>query len=160
MPLISRYLTDLIRIRLMPIVTVALRGKLWLLMDGEFCFKGFLTPLSYTIITLYNFYIHFHTSTAGRKWTLPFCSSWTRFCYWFCVWGCFGWCGRFDIEGDDDETQANFTSQERTQIPSSLIPSPPLPSEPQKRKQQNDASTTYKTESWKMHHIGRVVSSY
>ncbi|KAG5533540.1 hypothetical protein RHGRI_027657 [Rhododendron griersonianum] len=39
---------------------------------------------------------------------------------------------RFDIEGDDDETQANFTSQERTQIPSSLIPSPPLPSEPQK----------------------------
>lgn len=35
MPLISRYLTDLIRIRLMPIVTVALRGNLWLLMDGE-----------------------------------------------------------------------------------------------------------------------------
>ncbi|KAF7132590.1 hypothetical protein RHSIM_Rhsim09G0179600 [Rhododendron simsii] len=65
---------------------------------------------------------------------------------------------RFDIEGDDDETQANFTSQERTQIPSSLIPSPPLPSEPQKRKQQNDVSTTYKTESGKMHHIGSLTA--
>ncbi|KAH7839187.1 hypothetical protein Vadar_000896 [Vaccinium darrowii] len=39
---------------------------------------------------------------------------------------------RFDIEGDD-ETQANFTSQERTEILSSLIPSPPRPAEPQKR---------------------------
>lgn len=38
---------------------------------------------------------------------------------------------RFDIEGDD-ETQLNFTPQEHTQIPSTLIPSPPLQEEPQK----------------------------
>ncbi|XP_057510038.1 sister chromatid cohesion 1 protein 1-like isoform X1 [Actinidia eriantha] len=38
---------------------------------------------------------------------------------------------RFDIEGDG-ETQLNFTSHERTQIPSTLIPSPPYQADPQK----------------------------
>lgn len=147
MPIISRYLKDSIRIRLIQISTVALKGNLWVLMDCKLCF-GFLTPLSNNVITLYNFYSHVHTSKARELcilavhglvfvFTLFF---WGRF-------GPFGWRGRFDIEGDD-ETQANFTSQERTQIPSSLIPSPPRPAEPRKCKQQtNNASATHRTES-------------
>lgn len=35
---------------------------------------------------------------------------------------------RFDIEGEDD-TQLNFTAEENTTIPSTLIPSPPPPQE-------------------------------
>ncbi|GFY82084.1 Rad21/Rec8-like family protein [Actinidia rufa] len=56
---------------------------------------------------------------------------------------------RFDIEGDD-ETQLNFTSHERTQIPSTLIPSPPHQADPQKRKQQNIASHSHKAVRRKM----------
>ena len=127
MSLISPYLNVLIRIRQIQMPTIALKGNFW--------FKDFPALISCTV----NFRSPAHTSKTGEL-----CILVIRGLSFFFLSVHFGWCGRFDIEGDD-ETQLNFTSHERTQIPSTLIPSPPHQADPQKRKQQNIASNSQKT---------------